>query len=310
METITETPTSQAGCMTGTSAPAAAHENHRSLVSPASQPVAPASCPSCAAGSGSEARTYVYALGQIGLRFPGLAVEKEFMQASGRVDTKGIPDRGVLHAVLSAPENRYLARQVCWILSIQGLETYILVPRDASELDLLLEALRPNPGPTDLNVVIGVRGPVAPPKACNGLMVPLVVIDQVYSFNRKELIEAIPRPEKISAKEFQPAADELFDRIMQSTDNAGATDENRALNYLAVRYPGIYAKVAEQFAASASLSAIETRLSPLSATRKIVDAIFVFTNRQTDVVSKFFVRVDVTEEFPFLVTKLSPYYDR
>ena len=25
---------------------------------------------------------------------------------------------------------------------------------------------------------------------------------------------------------------------------------------------------------------------------------------------KFFVRVDVTEEFPFLVTRLSPYYDR
>jgi hypothetical protein len=31
---------------------------------------------------------------------------------------------------------------------------------------------------------------------------------------------------------------------------------------------------------------------------------------QTDVVEKYFVRVDVTEEFPFLVTKLSPYYDR
>ena len=25
---------------------------------------------------------------------------------------------------------------------------------------------------------------------------------------------------------------------------------------------------------------------------------------------KFCVRVDVTEEFPFLVTKMSPYYDR
>jgi len=34
------------------------------------------------------------------------------------------------------------------------------------------------------------------------------------------------------------------------------------------------------------------------------------TNRQTDVVEKYFVRVDVTEEFPFLITKLSPYYDR
>jgi len=38
--------------------------------------------------------------------------------------------------------------------------------------------------------------------------------------------------------------------------------------------------------------------------------ILSFTNRATDVVDKFFTRVDVTEEFPFLVTKLSPYFDR
>jgi PatG C-terminal len=28
-----------------------------------------------------------------------------------------------------------------------------------------------------------------------------------------------------------------------------------------------------------------------------------------DLANKFFTRVDVTEEFPFLVTKISPYYD-
>jgi hypothetical protein len=50
--------------------------------------------------------------------------------------------------------------------------------------------------------------------------------------------------------------------------------------------------------------------SPLSGTRRIVDVIFSYTNRNTDFTEKFFVRVDVTEEFPFLVTKLSPYYDR
>jgi hypothetical protein len=50
--------------------------------------------------------------------------------------------------------------------------------------------------------------------------------------------------------------------------------------------------------------------SPLSGVRKIVDVIFSYTNRQTDVVDKLFVRVDVTDEFPFLVTKLSPYFDR
>jgi hypothetical protein len=102
----------------------------------------------------------------------------------------------------------------------------------------------------------------------------------------------------------------LFERIMQMADNAGATDEHRALNYLAVRYPAIYATAAEAYGRSCSLTAVEARPSRLSSTRKIVDVIFVFTNRSTDVTEKYFVRVDVTEEFPFLVTKMSPYYDR
>ena len=105
-------------------------------------------------------------------------------------------------------------------------------------------------------------------------------------------------------------AEELFDRIMQLTDNAGATDEHRALNYLAMRYPAIYARAAEAFSQDFSLTAVEVRPSPLSSTRKIVDVIFAYTNRNTDMTDKFFARVDVTEEFPFLVTKLSPYFDR
>jgi len=82
------------------------------------------------------------------------------------------------------------------------------------------------------------------------------------------------------------------------------------LNYLAVRYPAIYANAAEAFARNASLTAVDVLLSPLSRARKILDVIFSYTNRNTDVTEKFFVRVDVTELFPFLVTKLSPYYDR
>ena len=52
------------------------------------------------------------------------------------------------------------------------------------------------------------------------------------------------------------------------------------------------------------------RPSRLSSTRRIVDVIFTYTNRQTDVDEKYFVRVDVTEEFPFLVTRMSPFYER
>jgi hypothetical protein len=92
-------------------------------------------------------------------------------------------------------------------------------------------------------------------------------------------------------------------------DNAGATDDHRALNYLAMRYPGIYAKAAEEFERDFSLKGIDVLPSPLSGARKITDVVFSYTNRNTDFTEKFAVRCDVTEEFPFLVTKLSPYYD-
>jgi len=253
---------------------------------------------------------YVYALGRVEPRFPSLAVEKEFAQATGRTGTAGLTDRQSLHAVLSDRPNRYLARQLCWVLTIEGLETYLLRPRDPSDLDLLVGAARPAPRPTDVDIVIGIRGPIAPPEMCNGLMVPIVAFDQLYSFDVDALIGAIPRPEKIEEERFGPAAEEVFGRIMQLADNAGATDEHRALNYLAVRYPAIYARAAEEFGRDFSLTAVEVQPSPLSSTRRVVDVIFSYTNRNTDFTEKFFVRVDVTEEFPFLVTKLSPYFDR
>jgi hypothetical protein len=256
--------------------------------------------------------SYVYALGRIDPRFPTLAVEKEFAQVTGRADAAGLTNREALQRVLSDRANRYLTRQLCWVFVIEGLETYLLAPRDPADLELLVEAVRPRPNPTDLDVVIGMRGPLAPPEACNGLMVPIVVFDQLYSFDRDALLGAIPRPKGVPAKEeerFRAAAAELFDRILQVTDNAGATDEHRALNYLAVRYPVIYAQTAEAHADNASLTAVDVRPSRLSGVRKIVEVIFSYTNRQTDVTDKYFVRVDVTEEFPFLVTKLSPFYE-
>jgi len=141
---------------------------------------------------------------------------------------------------------------------------------------------------------------------CNGLVVPIVVFDQLYSFDRNSLIGSIPRPETVPAERFAETAAEVFDRIIQVTDNAGATDEHRALNFLAVRYPATYAAVADAHGRNLSLTAIDVRPSALSGLRNIVDVIFSFTNRATDVVEKQFIRVDVGEEFPFW----SPRYRR
>jgi hypothetical protein len=253
---------------------------------------------------------YIYAIGPVVPRIPSPGIEKELLQVMGRGDTAGLTDRQALHSVLSDRRNRYLARNICYVFTIEGLETYILQPRDPADFELLIEAIRPTPRATDLDVVVGIRGPLAPAEICNGLVAPMVLFDQIYSFDIDELIGALPRPQDIPPARFTPAAEELLTRIMQGADNAGATDEDRALNYLAVRYAHLYATAAEQFGRDAALTSITTQPSRLSGARRIVEVVFTFTHRTTDVASAWFVRVDVTDEFPFLLTKLSPYVAR
>jgi hypothetical protein len=274
------------------------------------RPVQEAPCPTCGAEVGPMPLSYIYALGRIEARFPTLSVEKEFAQAGGRAETAGQTDQQVFHAVLSKPENRYLVHQMCWVFTVQGLETYLLHPRHPDGFALLVDAIRPVRGLNDIDIVVGVRGPIAPAELCNGLMVPIVGFDQIYSFDHDGFIEAIPKPQNMAPEQFGAAAQEVFDRIMQLADNVGATDEHRALNYLAARYPAVYARAAEEFARDFALTGVETRPSRLSATRRIVEVIFSDTSRNTDFIEKFCAGVDTTEEFLFLRTKLSPYYDR
>ena len=313
METeMNEQPANQTGLVNGPPIVAPLESNVR--MAPHSH-VSPALCANCGAaaemnGNGTVAPSYIFAIGRVEMRFPTVAVEKEFAQASGRADTRSFTDRKVIHAILSERANRYLLRHVCWVFTIEGLETYILIPRDSADYDQLREAVRPQPSPLDIDVVVGVRGPIAPPEMCNGLMIPIVAFDQIYSFDRDALFKALPAPKGAKGKDYGAAAAEVFDRIMLMADNAGSTDEHRALNYLAVRYPAVYYTIADAFERDLWLTAVDVQPSPLSGTRNIVDVIFSLTNRKTDVVEKFFTRCDVTEEFPFLVTKMSPYFDR
>jgi hypothetical protein len=307
-----------------------------------SEPMEHGTPPSTSPATKGPPPSFILALGRVQPRFPSLALEKEFAQATGRAETAGLTDPQVLQSILADRTNRYLTRQMCWVFTIEGLETYILIPRDPGDFELLIEAVRAEPHPTDIDVIIGMRGPNASPEVCSGLMVPVVLFDQLYSFDRDELIDAIPRPEMAEEEEpaqparrrgrqrregaapeneegaageeaerqFRAMAGELLDRIMQIADNAGATDEHRALNYLAVRYPAIYARTAEANRAEFSMTGVDVRPSRLSGIRKVVDVIFSYTHRRTNMTEKYFVRVDVTEEFPFLVTPLSPFYER
>ena len=158
----------------------------RSVAGPVITQGAPG-CPTCGAVAGAQnggaaSSSYIYALGHIETRFPRPSVEKEMAQATGRAETAGRTDQQALHQVLSRRENRYLARQMCWVLMIQGLETYILQPRDPADIDLLIGAIEPHESPW-ISTVIGVRGPVAPPEFCNGLMIPIVATSPRTTLN-------------------------------------------------------------------------------------------------------------------------------
>ena len=204
---------------------------------------------------------------------------------------------------------RYVARQMCWVMTIAGLDTYILIPRLPSDLDLLIESLRPAPDANALDAVIGIKGPVAPPDMCNGLLLPILIFDQLFSFDRDALLKELPCPKDADEKNFMAAAAEVLDRILTVTDNAGAMDEHRALNYLVVRDPAIYACVAECHGRNLEWTSVHTRPWRFSTGRKIVEAFFTFTQRQNEFVEKYCVRVDVNDEYPFLASKIARYYE-
>src|SRR5262249_56430406 len=110
---------------------------------PPPSPLPQQPCPTCGSNGAAMPASYVYALGRIEPRFPRLSVEKEFAQATGRAETVNLTDRQALRQVLE--QNRYLVKQLCWVMAVGGLETYIVVPRDPGAANLLVETLSPTP---------------------------------------------------------------------------------------------------------------------------------------------------------------------
>lgn len=191
---------------------AAPAENQAAAVTP--QAVVPIACPSCtAAQAGAPVGgppPCIYVIGHIEPRFPLLSIEKEARQATARAGASGGTDREVMAKILQDPANKYLVRRLCWVLSVQGVETYILVPRDG-DYQPLIDAYRAEPKPGDLELVIGIRGPIANPDVCNGLLVPIVIFDQIYAFDRDTLLNSIPKPEGADPAKYIAAAGEMFD---------------------------------------------------------------------------------------------------
>ncbi len=92
-------------------------------------------------------------------------------------------------------------------------------------------------------------------------------------------------------------------------DNTGQTDEHRAINYLTFKSSMLYANEITLEARNFRLNSVVAQPDPLSGTRRIQDVIFLYANTQTTETQRYFTRVDVTGEFPFLINDIARFYD-
>jgi hypothetical protein len=253
---------------------------------------------------------YIYAVGRIEIRFPNEATRNEFVQAE--LVTNGLLDRQAYKSILSNPNNLHKARQVCWILTSEGLPIYLLMPKELNSFNRFVEDLV-HCLSYDINVVVGVRGQICTPDMCDGLVMPIVLCDQIYAINLdsliKSIITCIPRPENVEEDQLTSLVKESLFDIMKITNNPGASEADRAVNYLSCLCRDIYETTVKMKLKNSYLDYVEVQPPTFNGARKIVDVIFSYINQQSGVLEKHFVTVDITEEIPVLVTTMSKYHD-
>ncbi len=272
---------------------------------------APGGVCSCS-GDHGDGSGFVYAIGTVEVEYPYLAIEREMQRLAVAMDVESPePDKEMpmkltesriwQHTVLTTDpkRTRYIARQLSWRLTIEDCPAYVLKLRDQNDLDDLIDCLKrpkyPKLGgdddqiarPEDLDVVVGVKGN----QTSDGIE---VLVDQIFTIEGNQLVQN----------------NELFGYLAQLADNFGLTDRDRAYNFLAARYTIPYGKLAKVHR-DYQLAGAPTILSRLSnGASRIVDVIFTFRGTKALIEKKYFMRIDVTNEFPMITSGLQPYLDR
>jgi cyclic patellamide precursor peptide PatG len=284
---------------------------------------------SCTCSTGILPARLVYVLGTVDCRFPDQSVSDEFQAAA---HTLGMEQgdqsvRSWVHQVLTHEPARkglrYIARNISWLLAVEKQTAYYLALRDWQDLDDLIACLG-EPDEHDLVLVAGSSS-LRPVEASPGITAPILQVEQLCAYKWEELVSWCEVPSATTARRPQASRrrgsqtgapsqptpqsifNSLFRRMVQTADNFGDTDERRALNFLAVRYKPLYQLYAQKIASGAYLlDSVKVMPSRLWRDRRIVDPVFTFVRGDTGSFEKYFVRVDVTYFFPFLINSFQP----
>jgi len=253
--------------------------------------------------------SFIFAVGRVEPRFPTLGLEKEFRQTVGVHE--GVGERIALRRAIGERTNRFLLRQLSWVFMVGGVETYMLAPRDPVDLEFLADTLREDGTDDEFDLVIGTLGAVLTEDPWGARGLSIVVFDRLLSFTVGDLLTELARSAQAAEEKdanFQALASDLFERLVLATDNTGLADHYRAANYIALRYPEVYKYAARSRSRGLTLASVAARSIPFSGHRRLVDVIFSYSGPDGEREERF-VRVDVTEEYPFLVQGLSPMHE-
>ncbi len=261
--------------------------------------------------------TSVYGVGRVRGSFAHLGAERELQAVTG-ADPHAVVPAADLAQLLADPSHRHVATQMCWTFESRlGTPGFTLVPRDREDLTLLIDFLQDD---DLLHVIVGSPAIGGSPFACpvqTGL--PAVWLDQLFSFNPIELIEAMPTPSAARSTDVdEGAADEtakwqragttLFDWLTRRLDNTGVSEQHRALNYLAVRYPAMYHLAYDQQRVGKVLIGLDA-YPRQGQERRAVLVRLTFRNPHTQVVERYHCEVDIHDVLPFVTRPFALSYD-
>lgn len=283
---------------------------------------------------------FIYVAGFIQAEFDNLGLEKEFERSLASSNDHGdaalfmpedvkqtltdkhwYEDRAYcLYKHLSNPKNRYIARQMKWSL-INGYrdEMYRLEPNN-QDLNALINALKPNDN----------NGSNRSDKNANTLT-PINVIG-AYRQNAQEALPSIQvlKIDMITGAEIvlkihaqhggfnDKKIKKVVADMLSLSENNGDTDQDRALNY-ALRYNldiymGAYELIYNHASSHSDREVAQlnnvTVLTEICGERKIAKVIFDFQNVQNSIGQHWYCAIDVTDDYPFLLTKFKRYLPR
>jgi hypothetical protein len=277
------------------------------IVPGAGQAPSASPCPECASRAplAPQQEQFAYVIGRIDVRFPSLGIEREYQQRERALsDLPKQPRNARVRAVLE--QNPHLATRVGWILSIGGNPAFALNPATPGLKESFFNALSSTHEIDHFCVVIGRVGPFVNPANFGGLLLPVLLVDQMYVSTQGEWAvslgksaQAVLKTHKIGDELFQTVSRDIFRDVTGMPDNMGISDGHRALNYLLVQHPGMFLAAAQR--ENHLLDRIETRVQQTAGGRQHVAVIMTFVDRACGIAERVFCSVDITEEWPFVV---------